>query len=236
MAAPDPRPAGVRPTRFTSRAALEAAAEAALRAALTAPAPADTPPRAVMLAGGRTPLPVYARLAADPPRVGPGRHLILSDERHVPDDAPLSNYAQLKPLIAALALPPARVLRPRTDGAPDACAAAFAAALDGFAARGGIIEFALLGMGADGHIASLFTRADAARAEGPAARVTRAPDGLTRLSVGAGILRDVRRVVLLVAGADKGPAIARLLTAPASVPAGLALGGGQDAELWYFDA
>src|ERR1700685_3546811 len=70
--------------------------------------------RAIMLAGGTTPMPAYRALAQRGMQPTDGLRLLFSDDRYVPSDAQASNYFQSRALIDELRLPPAAVLRIRT--------------------------------------------------------------------------------------------------------------------------
>src|SRR5690348_15864086 len=69
----------------------------------------------VVLSGGRTPMQAYRELASHSPQLAP--HLIVqfTDARSVQSTSKASNYLQSLPLINALALPEASVLRVRTE-------------------------------------------------------------------------------------------------------------------------
>ena len=95
--------------RFPSRAALDAALGQRLGEAIAAHGAS-----AIMLSGGTTPLPAYRALARGP-LPHDRLHLLFCDERYVPSDSDASNYHQARPLLDALALPAAGVLRVRTE-------------------------------------------------------------------------------------------------------------------------
>lgn len=82
--------------------------------------------------------------------------LLWVDERAVGPDDNDSNYRRALPLIAGTTIPVDHVLRPPGEGRPLRRAAErYAAQVDSLIARGPI-DVALLGVGADGHVASLF--------------------------------------------------------------------------------
>ena len=69
----------------------------------------------------------------------------------------------------------------------------------------------LLGLGADGHTASLFRAADLERARGRLALAVHRPDGRDAVTVTPAVLERVSEIVFVVAGADKRPALEALL-------------------------
>jgi 6-phosphogluconolactonase len=114
------------------------------------------------LAGGGTPRAVYAELA----RIGtslpwPKVQVTFGDERCVPPDHPDSNYRMaLESLLGNALIPPGNIFRIRGEIAPEEAAAACEAQLAAVAQRLGetryIHDLLLLGLGEDGHTASLF--------------------------------------------------------------------------------
>lgn len=201
-----------------------------LRGALQAPSDG---PFAVMVTGGTTPLELYRRLAAQPFPVHPLAHVAVSDERVVPLAAPESNYGHLRGLLDALALPEACRLYVHPDAGLEAAAARYDAELAAFRAAGGRVTLALLGLGADGHVASLFRAADVAAGAGRCAIPVQRPAPPARVSVTADLLRQAERVVFLVQGAAKREAVERLLYAPATIPAGLVFASHPAVEVWW---
>lgn len=189
-------------------------------------------PRAVMLAGGSTPLAAYAQLAEHPPVAADSLHLLWSDDRHVPAESPRSNYGNLRPLLQALALPPGRVLRVHGELPLADAARRYDQDLATFLGRGGKIPLGLLGLGADGHTASLFTAEDVRSCAGTWAIPVHRPDGLDGISVTAALLKKVERLVFVVTGPEKRPMAGALLRQPPSIAAGLAVAGHRGVEIW----
>jgi 6-phosphogluconolactonase len=120
----------------------------------------------VALAGGSTPRGLYALLADDPELRAAlpwtQMHFFWGDERHVPPDHPDSNYRMVwDVLLSKVPVPPENVHRIRAEG-PNADAAArdYERVLREFFGLSGSefprLDLAFLGLGTDGHTASLF--------------------------------------------------------------------------------
>jgi 6-phosphogluconolactonase len=191
------------------------------------------------LAGGRTPARLHQRLAqpSQAARVPwSAVQVFFGDERCVAPEAPESNLrAARETLLEPLGLGPSQVFA--IDGtAPPAVAAA------DYAARLGPepLDLVLLGVGDDGHTASLFPGGPelAARAAVVATRSPRPPTD--RVSLSLPTLRAARRVAFLVLGADKAPAVAAvwaelaLPLARGTLPAALVTGE-HSPPLWFVD-
>jgi 6-phosphogluconolactonase len=114
----------------------------------------------VALAGGSTPRAAYALLATEEfaARVDWSRvHVLWGDERCVPPDDPDSNYRMAREaLLDKIPIPTENVHRIRGELPPDEAAAAYQAELEAVLGAGGRFDLVLLGMGVDGHTASLF--------------------------------------------------------------------------------
>ncbi len=116
----------------------------------------------VLLSGGSTPIPLYRRLCIDPwrTRVDWSRLLIgWGDERCVPPDHPASNYrAALEAVLSHVPIPPEQVFRIRGELDPSREASAYGERLRSAMGRSddAVIDLSLLGLGTDGHTASLF--------------------------------------------------------------------------------
>jgi 6-phosphogluconolactonase len=114
----------------------------------------------VALSGGSTPRATYVLLASDEfaARVDWSRvHVFWGDERCVPPDHPDSNYRMAREaLLDKIPIPTENVHRIRGEWPPDQAATAYQAELEAVLGAGGQFDLILLGMGADGHTASLF--------------------------------------------------------------------------------
>jgi 6-phosphogluconolactonase len=218
--------------RFASRAALESALVERLARSIAAPSAA-----ALMLSGGSTPLPAYRALGARPGlKPEAGFRVLFSDDRYVPADSPASNYHQTQPLLAALALPTAAVLRVRTELPLEDAARDYEDQLAALLRSGTRLGLGLLGLGADGHTASLFSAADIERARGRLALAVHRPDGMSAVSVTPELLARLAEPLFVVAGADKQEAVRRLLAQDPHLTAWRAVAGRARVELWVDEA
>ena len=212
--------------RFNSKAELDAALVQKLEQAI------GTPNAAIMLSGGKTPLPAYNELAQRRPRPAPGLHLLYSDDRYVPATSESSNYYQSRALLNALALPETAVLRVRTELPLEQAATDYDQQLTTLLQNGHEIALGLLGLGPDGHTASLFNAAHLVQARGRLAIPVQRPDGMQGVSVTPDVLARVRELIFLVAGADKQPIIEAFLRSDSDLTARKAVAGCPRVGLW----
>jgi len=173
---------------------------------------------AVALAGGSTPRALYGRLAESPwrERIDWGRTVVFfGDERCVPPDHPESNYRMaFETLLAKVPVPPDNVQRILGEAAePNEAAVLYEAALRGAFPDDAVPRFdlILLGMGSDGHTASLFpgTRALDEKARWVVANWVPKLEAW-RVTLTYPVIRAARRVLFLVTGRDKAPAFRRV--------------------------
>jgi 6-phosphogluconolactonase len=216
---------------FPSRAALDAALAQRLGQAIAANGAS-----AIMLSGGTTPLPAYRALARGPLAHDDRLHILFSDDRYVPSDSDASNHHQSRPLLDALALPASAVARVRTELPLDEATADYEGQLAALLNSGVRIGLGLLGLGADGHTASLFDAADLERARGHLAIAVHRPDGMSAVSVTPAFLSHVEEPVFVVAGSGKHDAIQALAAQDPNLTAWRAVQGCARVELWMHDA
>ncbi len=181
-------------------------------------APADRRSR-IVLAGGSTPAPAYRHLASRP--VPWGRvEIFFSDERCVAPAHDASNYRMVhEALLERVPITPAAVHR--IPGEIPAADAAARAEQDLRASGAGDlpeIDLAVLGMGADGHTASLFP-GDPAVEETRALAVPVSGDP-ARVSLTLPVLNGANGRLVMVDGEDKAAALARAVAGDAELPAG----------------
>lgn len=214
--------------RFATRTALQDALTERLKSELEFPGERV----AVMLSGGSTPLPVFRTLGAQTLSPAPGLAILYSDERHVPADSEGSNFHQSKPLLTALALPEAQVHRVCTELPVEAAADDYERQLAALLRSAATLRFGMIGLGADGHTASLFSAEDLQRAQGRLAIAVHRPDGRDAVSVTPDVLAKFETLLLVVAGADKRPIVQRLLARDAEVVALRAVAARLTLDVW----
>lgn len=166
----------------------------------------------VALAGGTTPKDAY-ELLWRPPRSErvdwPRVHVFFSDERCVPPTSDESNYKMAADaLLSKVSIPQENVHRIRGEEDPDKAAAAYAALLVKFLGDPPRFDLIMLGMGADGHTASLFPGIDPHTDE---ERLVRAPYvekvGSRRITFTPVVINNARHVLIATAGLAKAPAL-----------------------------
>lgn len=224
---PDRAGAVIRPECVVLPTPAALAGEAARRfVAAGRQAIADRGHFAVVLAGGSTPAGLYRLLAAPPYRdqVDWSRtYVYFGDERCVPPDHPDSNYRMARETLLDVApIPAGNVFRMAGELSPDEAARRYAALLRrNFSLRGGArprFDLILLGMGDDGHTASLFPGMPALA---EARRLVVGSDvpgyvrpAVSRVTLTYPVLNAARGVLFLVAGANKVAAVAAVLAGP----------------------
>lgn len=162
------------------------------------------------LAGGTTPGKLYSMLATSPwrDRVPWQRiEVFWGDERCVPPDDPTSNYRMAHDvLLAHVPVAPAQVHRMRGEIDPARAVEEYAAVLGT-----GPLDLALLGMGSDGHTASLFPDTPNLETEQRKVAATRSPVApFERISLTLPVFNGARAVVFLVTGREKAPRVAEV--------------------------
>jgi 6-phosphogluconolactonase/glucosamine-6-phosphate isomerase/deaminase len=215
--------------RFASPEAVSAATSNLLRNALGGHAGGR---RVVMLSGGRTPLAVYADLAAHPEHAAPGAIAVFSDERVVPRHSPDNNFHQALPFLEAWGLVGDRAIAVHTELPALQALEVFQHKLARLKADETSFPLALLGVGADGHTAGLFNQEHLEQAAGRCAILVPRPDGLDGITATPMVLSWFDRVVVLATGAAKRPRITEWFTGSADVIAGLATASCPLVEIW----
>ncbi len=197
-----------------------------------------------VLAGGSTPRSFYSEIARRHREdVDWGRtEVFWGDERCVPPDDPASNYAMAKvELLAPLSLPAERVHRIQGELGSEEAARRYAEEIRSVTGVGlPVFDLVLLGVGCDGHTASLFPRsAELREAQRAVVSVANSPDAphVPRVSLTLPVLRAARRVWFLVTGPEKAHVVGQIFrsmpTGTPELPASMVHGVVE--TRWYLD-
>jgi len=175
----------------------------------------------VALSGGRTPEQVYRRLASQSPAAPQewsSTHFFFSDERCVPPDHPDSNYHLADAaLFRPLNIPEDRIHRmrgehPNHDAAAREYEDVLRTVTNADPAGWPQLDLLMLGIGNDGHTASLFPGTDALRERRRWVTVGQAPSGpRTRLTLTLGVINQATVVLFLASGNSKADRVKAVL-------------------------
>ncbi|MDA8165422.1 MAG: 6-phosphogluconolactonase [Desulfobacteraceae bacterium] len=188
----------------------------------------------LVLAGGSTPRRLYEILASPPyssRQAWQDFHLFWGDERCVAPDRPESNFGMAKEaLLDRVAIPAGNVHRMRAEvGAPAEAAATYEQELrDFFALHPGRtadgyprFDLVLLGLGEDGHTASLFPGSEAAgeNEKWVAAAGPRGKPEVARITMTLPVLNNADNVLFLVSGTAKQGVMREIIDRPEAAAA-----------------
>lgn len=174
----------------------------------------------VALSGGHTPKSFFQVLAAPPYKdTLPWDKVVFfwGDERCVPPDNDESNFKMTNlALLSHVAIPESNILRVLGENPPDGEAVRYGDEIKKFIPSGGNgfprFDWIFLGMGDDGHTASLFPGAATLQEREKICVVATHPQtGQKRISVTLPVLNNGKRVSFLVAGNDKEPVLKEIL-------------------------
>jgi 6-phosphogluconolactonase len=221
-----------------------AAAEEFVRAALEATG--ERGRFAVAVSGGSTPLRLFRLLARRGHLTPPGPlpwgaiHWFWVDERAVPAEDPQSNYGAWRSAVAGAPIGEARIHRIAGELRAEDAAARYETELRSWFGDGRSwprFDLLLLGMGNDGHTASLFPGSEAlteAKRCVVAPRVH--PPGPERVTLTLPVINAARRVVFLVSGEAKAETLRRVLDEPTAGLPAQAVRPRDGALLWLVDS
>lgn len=200
----------------------------------------------VVLAGGGVAIAVLEAVRTSPARAAVDWSRVdvwWGDERWVDEGSPDRNERQAREaLLDHLPLDPARVHpmgHPGTSATPEQAAEDYAAQLSQAAPAGRdlpVFDVLMLGMGPEGHTASIFPESPAAHSEEPVVGVHGCPKPPPlRVSLGFPALTSAEEVWMLVTGAAKAPAVALALSGAGRTQVPAAGPAGHRQTLWLLD-
>jgi 6-phosphogluconolactonase len=173
------------------------------------------------VSGGKSPWLMLANLAnEDVP--WPNVHVFQIDERIAPAGDPDRNYMHLRAsLLEHAPIPPGQIY-PMPVESPDIEAAAkdYAHTLEGIAGKLPVLDLAHLGLGPDGHTASLIPGDPVCEVTDRDVALTGVYQGRRRMTLTYPVINRARHILWLVSGKDKVSAFPKLRAADPSIPAG----------------
>ncbi len=201
---------------------------------------------AIALSGGSTPKRLYQLLAATPLRdqmPWQRAHLFWGDDRCVPWDSPDSNYGMARDaMLAQVPIPPENVHGLPLAGSPADAAGEYERTLKSYYGSDTLdparplFDIVLLGMGSDGHTASLFPGKPALEERHRWAVEVPEP-GLTpfvpRVTLTYPVLNSAKSVAFVAAGADKAAMMGRVLAGDRALPSARIAPVGE--LVWFVD-
>jgi 6-phosphogluconolactonase len=149
-------------------------------------------------------------------------HLFQVDERSAPDDDDDRNYKHLRATLIDRVSWPAANLHPMPVTQPDLTAAAvqYAAELRQVAGASPVLDLVHLGLGPDGHTASLVPGDPVLEVGDRDVAITGAYQNRKRMTLTYPILNRARKILWLVTGANKVEPLVKMMAADRSIPAG----------------
>ena len=185
------------------------------------------------VSGGRTPW-IMLRLLAAEAVPWDGVHVVQVDERVAPADDPDRNLTHLREsLLRHAPLRPAQIHAMPVEAADlDAAAARYAQTLCELAGTPAELDLVHLGLGPDGHTASLAPGDPVLDVADADVAVTGRYQGRRRMTLTFPILNRARRILWLVTGGEKAAALARVRAGNQSLPAARVR---QDRATWLAD-
>ncbi len=191
----------------------------------------------IAVAGGRTLRPVLQRLAQAPGIDWSRVFLTWCDERCVSPSSPESNYWQAEEdLVRRVPIAHEHVIRIPGELRPVDAADTYEVALRRLLGASGRLDVVVLGLGADGHVASLFPNHQALREDRRWAIPVHVPARPAwRVTMTVPILRAARACMLVASGREKAPAVARCRTGD-DLPATRIAESGDAHGSWLIDS
>jgi len=175
----------------------------------------------VAFSGGHTPWQML-RALADEQMPWTGVHVVQVDERVAPAGDPDRNLTHLREsLLARCPLRPEQVHAMPVESADlEAAGEGYARTLRQIAGSPAVLDLAHLGLGPDGHTASLVPGDPVLDVTGADVALTGVYQGRRRMTLTYPVLNRARRIVWLITGGEKAEMLARLCRGDRSIPAG----------------
>ncbi|RJQ46562.1 MAG: 6-phosphogluconolactonase [Nitrospiraceae bacterium] len=183
-----------------------------------------------VLSGGKTPVIVYQNLSGEKDMSWEKTHIFMADERFVPYKSEENNYHMINRMLLRHVLIPAKNVHPvlTTESTPRASAARYAADLISFFGLKGAalprFDLIVLGIGEDGHTASLFPEALSLQERKQLAIAVSPGEmkGPDRITITLPVINNARNIMFIVSGKNKAGIMHEILVKKnAALPAAL---------------
>ena len=174
-------------------------------------------PFSIALSGGSTPKQLYASLAMTPLIEWPKVELFFGDERPVPPEHPESNFGMVKKVLLDVLAPPRPVAHPMAAEQGDAAAYEQLIRSRVKEVRDGVpvLDLVLLGVGLDGHTASLFPGSPLLEEK---TRLVAMNENPKRMSITLPLINAAKRVWIIAAGPEKKAILEKVMGKSGDLP------------------
>jgi len=235
---------GMRPKIITSKTAADAAHAAARFFAETASEEASRKGFfASAISGGETPRRMHRLLGKQPYLDSiPWKsvHIFWADERCVSADDPSSNYgAAMRDFLEKVPIPNDNIHSMPVSLSPDTAACVYGDRLKSFFSGRGynepVFDLIFLGLGSDGHTASIFPDSEAdEKGSGKVAALFGGTPKVFRITLTIPIINTAQRVAFLVTGKDKSAIVNRIISDGGGLPAARVIPSSGNL-MWFLD-
>jgi len=188
------------------------------------------------VSGGNTPKRAYEYLAGLTEMPWALTHILQSDERYVPPTDPSSNEGMLRAqLLSHVPLPEGNFHAMYSPGGQERAAELYGEVVERTLGEGGVIDLLMLGIGPEGHTASLFPGSPALEeTQRLAVPAQGAPPVTQRITLTPPTLTAARATMFLLSGAEKAPILSTVLSPDCDLPAARIAHGSGNVR-WFVD-
>jgi 6-phosphogluconolactonase len=172
------------------------------------------------LSGGRTPWVMLKELAVDKSVPWQQLKIFQVDERVAPADSPDRNLMHLRETLASAPLPPDNLYPMPVEETDVSAAAGYARTLEALAGKPPVLDLVHLGLGPDGHTASLVPDDPVLDVTDAWVAITGAYQQHRRMTLTYPVLNRARAILFVVTGEEKADALLRLFRRDPTIPAG----------------